>query len=438
MPCMACTGIFCFVLPCFSGSEDANEKFREQSQCARFWHRLGLESCWGFGVSEPCPTVRHTAFPRYSGSSQHLWLCLVIRFIPTAIHHPFRSVLPCMPLVVPKMLFRKHLCVCFWHRLGLESCWGSLVSHACPTQPFHEELASAWGLNPGGMRCFTTMPHSAPQGFSMVLAGPSRHLMALPSMFCMPCFALFGLYFLAVPKMLFREHLCARFWHRLGLESLLGIRCFATMPHRAPQHFSTVLRFIQASLALPSMPCMPCKLLCIALYVAVPKMLFREHLRARFWHRLGLESCWGSGVSQPCPALYLAVAHASGTALGLNPAGDPVFRNHARPCSHRAFPRYSGSSKHLSRPAFYALYGLYICFVLPCFSGSEDAISRASMRTLLAPPWAWILLGIRCFGTMPHRASHGFSTVLGFISTFYGFAPQPHTTLSGVYCLVCL
>ena len=188
MPCMACTGIF--ALYCLALAVP-KMLFREHL-CARFWHRLGLESCWGFGVSEPCPTVRHTAFPRYSGSSQHLWLCLVIRFIPTAIHHPFRSVLPCMPLVVPKMLFRKHLCVCFWHRLGLESCWGSLVSHACPTQPFHEELASAWGLNPGGMRCFTTMPHSAPQGFSMVLAGPSRHLWL-----CLLCFVCLVLHCLA-------------------------------------------------------------------------------------------------------------------------------------------------------------------------------------------------------------------------------------------------
>ena len=106
---------------------------------------------------------------------------------------PFQECIALYALVVPKMLFREHLCVCFWHRLGLESCWGSLVSHACPTQPFQEELASAWGLNPGGMRCFTTMPHSAPQGFSMVLAGPSRHLwlcllcfvcLVLP---CLPC-----------------------------------------------------------------------------------------------------------------------------------------------------------------------------------------------------------------------------------------------------------
>ena len=41
-------------------------------------------------------------------------------------------VLPCLPLVVPKMLFRKHLCACFWHRLGLESCWDPLFRNHAP------------------------------------------------------------------------------------------------------------------------------------------------------------------------------------------------------------------------------------------------------------------------------------------------------------------
>ena len=168
---------------------------------------------------------------------------------------------------------------------------------------------------------------------------------------------------------------------------LLGIRCFATMPHskflslcmpyfpyfrnHAPRCstglFHGTGRPIQTYMALPSMPSMPC----IAFCLAVPKMLFRERLCARFWHRLGLQSCWGSGVSQPCPtvlhrafpwywpvhpdsygfafyafyalhmpciAFCLAVPkHASGTALGFNPAGDPVFRNHASQYSTRLF-----------------------------------------------------------------------------------------------------
>ena len=106
-------------------------------------------------------------------------------------------------------------------------------------------------------------------------------------------------------------------------------------------------RSIQTSMALPSMPCMPC----IAFCLAVPKMLFREHLCARFWHRLGLESCWGSGVSQPCPTVL-----------------------------HKAFPWYWPVHPNIYGFAFYALYALYYLL----FSSSEDAISRASLRTLLA------------------------------------------------------
>ena len=239
MPCMACIfALYCLALAV------PKMLFREHL-CARFWHRLGLESCWGSGVSEPCPTVRHTAFPRYSGSSQHLWLC------PTATHHPFRSVLPCMPLVVPKMLFRKHLCVCFWHRLGLESCWGSLVSHACPTQPFQEELASAWGMNPGGDEVFrnhasqcSTRLEQSQRGFRLGFRWCSA--LSHPSVPCNPVhpniygFALYALYmyclvlvhlYLAVLKMLFRAHLCPGLWRRLGASSV--IQPCLTVLHKA-------------------------------------------------------------------------------------------------------------------------------------------------------------------------------------------------------------
>ena len=37
-------------------------------------------------------------------------------------------------------------------RFGLESCWGFPVSDACPTEPFDEELASAWGFSPRVLR----------------------------------------------------------------------------------------------------------------------------------------------------------------------------------------------------------------------------------------------------------------------------------------------
>ena len=123
----------------------------------------------------------------------------------------------------------------------------------------------------------------------------------------------------------------------------------------------------------------------------------RASLR-RFWHRLGLESRWGSGVSQPCPTvLHTGLFHGTGRSIETS----------------MALP---------SMPCIFALY----CLVYLEFSGSEDAISRASLRTLLAPPWAWSLLGIRCFATMPHGAPQGFSMVLA--------GPSRHLGL----CLLCL
>ena len=220
--------------------------------------RLGLES-WR-------DEVFHNHAPRCSTRLFHG----TGRSIQTSMALPSMFCMPCFALfglylAVPKMLFREHLCARFWHRLGLESCWGSGVSQPCPT-----------------------VLHSTFPRYS----GSSKHLWLCLLCLVLPCKLLCIALYVAVPKMLFREHLCARFWHRLGLESCWGIRCFATMPHRAPQGFSTVFRFIQTSMALPSMPCMPCKLLC-TLYCLVFSGC------ARFWHRLGLESCWGSGVSQP-------------------------------------------------------------------------------------------------------------------------------------------
>ena len=228
-----------------------------------------------------------------------------------------------------------------WSFLVFFSSW-----FCCPNRIFR------WWLATQLVACYLmtqlVLGHVFPSG--VLCAGRSiQTSMALPSMPCMPCIA-FGL---GVPKMLFRERLCARFWHRLGLESCWGSgvsQPCSTMLHRA---FPWYWPVIQTSMALPSMPGMPCT--CIAFCLAVPKMLFREHLCARFWHRLGLESCWGSGVSQPCPAVL-----------------------------HKAFPWYWPVHPNIYGFAFYALYALYYLL----FSSSEDAISRASLRTLLAPPWA--------------------------------------------------
>ena len=143
---------------------------------------------------------------------------------------------------------------------------------------------------------------------------------------------------------------------------LLGTRCFGTMPHRAPQGLSMGLLAFYVFCGLCCLVCL------VALYLAVPKMLFRDHLFA----------CLG-------------------TALGLNPAGDPVFRNHAPPCSTRPF---HGPSSLLC----------LLWLVLPClpcsllFSSSEDAISRPSLRL------PWHRLGLEsCWGS---GVSEPCSTVL--------------------------
>ena len=223
-------------------------------------------------------------------------------------------------------------------------------------------------------------------------------LLALP---CMP--SIFALYCLVCLEFSGSEDAISRASLRTPLAPpwawiLLRIRFFATMPHSAPTQFHAIGRSIQTSMALPSMPCKFALYIALyALYSAVPKMLFREHLCTRFWHRLGLQSCWGSGVSQPCPRCSTGLFHGTGRS---------IQTSMALPCM----------------PSIFALY----CIVCLQFSGSEDAISRASLRTLLAPPWAWILLRIRCFATMPHNAPHGVSMVLA--------GPSGHLWL----CLLCL
>ena len=152
--------------------------------------------------------------------------------------------------------------------------------------------------------------------------------MALPSMPSMPCICLlFSSSEDAISTPSLRT-LLAPPWASI----LLGIRCFATMPHRAPQGFSMVLAGPSRQLWL----CLLC-LLCLAyaFCLAVPKMLFRQHLCARFWHRLGLQSCWGSGVSQPCPTVL-----------------------------HRAFPWYWPVHPDSYGFAFYAFYALHMPSVL--------------------------------------------------------------------------
>ena len=314
MPCIA----FCLAVP--------KMLFREHL-CARFWHRLGLQSCWGSGVSQPSHTVLHRAFPWY-------W----------PVH--------------PDSYDYGFACYAFY---ALHCLLFSSSEDAISTASLRTLLAPPWASILQGIRCFATIPHRAPQGFSMVLAGPSRQLWLC--LLCLLCLAY--AFCLAVPKMLFRQHLCARFWHRLGLQSCWGSGVSQPCPtvlHRAfpwywPVHPDSYGFAFYAFYAL-HMPC-------VAFSLAVPKMLFRAHLCARFWHRLGLQSCWGSGVSQPCPTVL-----------------------------HRAFPWYWPVHPDSYGFAFYAFYALHMPCIAFCL-----AVPKMLFREHLCARF-WHRLGLQsCWGS---------------------------------------
>ena len=150
-----------------------------------------------------------------------------------------------------------------------------------------------------------------------------------------------------------------------------------------------------------------------ALPLAVSKLPFGTTSATNSWP-LGLQSCWGSAVSEPClqsnqisrsshPTLYprhrfcfafsgfeAAVRHHVGERirgpLGLNLAGVPLFRNHA-----------SIQPKKAEAPIPHSIHAIGFALLL--------AVSKLSFGTTSAnefvAPWASILLGFRCFGTMP-------------------------------------
>ena len=107
--------------------------------------------------------------------------------------------------------------------------------------------------------------------------------------------------------------------------------------------------------ALYTLYCLVCL---VALYLAVPKLLFREHLCVRFWH-----------------------------CMGLNPAGDPVFRSGSDPAGvslfrMRAPQSFADLSWHaLARCFYFVSRGFYyVCsycghlyFSLEGFKGDLSA-----------------------------------------------------------------
>ena len=178
--------------------------------------------------------------------------------------------------------------------LGLESCWGLAVSHACRTEPFADRLWHAFAL------------------------------------------------FLAVSKMPFRHPICGRITYRFvfgGFEDAVSAPslrtnytpwlesgCFACMPHRAL--------------------CGPIVTLFCFVFSGFEEAVSAPSLRTNYLP-LGLESCWGSPfcthaaqspLRRDCGTLthgfWLGllrhpVCGRITYPLGLNPAGVSLFGMHA-------------------------------------------------------------------------------------------------------------
>ena len=168
-PIVAHFGTLCFA---FSGFEDAASAPSLRTN----YLPLGLESCWGslFRMHAAQSPLRTDC-----GTFWHAFAFAFSGFEDAASAPSLRTnYLP----------------------LGLESCWGFPVSHACRTEPFADRL---W------------------------------HILAR--------FALL----LAVSKMPLRHPVCGRITYPLGLNPA-GVPCFACMPHRAlcgpiVAHFGTLL-----------------------------------------------------------------------------------------------------------------------------------------------------------------------------------------------------
>ena len=146
-----------------------------------------------------------------------------------------------------------------WQRLGLESGWG---------YPVCLGLESGWGYRVSEP-CYRAHSFS-PHGFAL---------------------------FFAVSKMLFRHHVSGRISRPLGLNPA-GVLPFR---NHAPQ---SLLRTWLIAVSNLSIYCFALPWFCFAFSgfedaVSAPRLW-------RNWPSLGLESCWGSAVSQPCPTEPLA------------------------------------------------------------------------------------------------------------------------------------
>ena len=175
--------------------------------------------------------------------------------------------------------------------LGLESCWGFPVSHACRTRALCGPIAARFGTL---LLCFyrfrrcrfgTQSADELPTPWAWILLG-------FPCFGCMPHRALCGLscgtlwhafaLFLAVSKMPFRHPVCGRITYPLGLNPA-GVSLFRM--HAAQSPLRTELWHALARFCF--------------VFSGFEDAVLAPSLRTNYLP-LGLESCWGFPVSDAC------------------------------------------------------------------------------------------------------------------------------------------
>ena len=324
--------------------------------------RFGLESCWGFPVSDACPTER---FDEELASAWGLnprvlralilesWWLHHLLFV-VALHHLSVS------------LGRQNATLGSFKgdgfgRFGLESCWGFPVSDACPTEPFDEELASAWGLNPRVLRAL---------------------ILVVASSFVCGCIASSFCFFRPSERNV-RQFYGGWFW-QVWAWILLGFLCFGCMLHRALWRgigFRLNPRVLRA-LILVVASSFVCGCIASSLCFFRPsERNVRQFYGGWFWQ------VWAwILLGFPCFACmpHRALWRGIGFRLRLESS------------------RSSGLDLGILVVASSSVCGCIASSF--CFFRPSERNVRQFYGGWFWQVWAWILLGFPCFGCMPHRA----------------------------------
>ena len=301
---------------------------------------------------------------------------------------------------------------CIWHRL-----WGPI---------WH-----ALGSNSAGVPLFrkhASRTRSSAMSTYAPICPAIRHAPIYPC-FC-PCFCcVFTGFEDAV-----RHRLWGSIWHALGSNSA-GVPLFRK--HASRTRSSAMSTYTRLYVQLSAM-----RLYIHAFVHAFCFYGFRRCCTApplgTNLARLGLEFCWGSAVSQACltdafighvhlraymssypPCAYISMllsmlllcfygfrrcctAPPLGWiwhALGSNAAGVPLFRKHASRMRSSAMSTYHAPMSS-SPPCAYYMHAFALCL-----RASKMLYGTASGDEF-GTPWARMLLGFRCFASMPHGCVH--------------------------------